>query len=181
MKCSAQPVFLAHKPDKIREIFEIRLPKEIWLRLRDAATRKRKTLSTITRYCTFMLAERSSLRRTRGIEKLIHKDKQDYRRSELLHRHMLCLYGDDAQFLRLTAMKLQVSVSCLVRIALLIFLRQFDMESHSHRSPSEPELFWRGIKRFVKLLYDPTNYGSLPCARAFLLLSFPPEMRWNWP
>ncbi len=38
------------------------------------------------------------------------------------HRHMLCLYGDDERLLRFTALKLNMSVSHLIRFALEWFL-----------------------------------------------------------
>ncbi len=181
MNCSTQPLFLRNKPDHITELWEVRLPVKLWLRIQAIASRKKVTYSTITRYCSFMLAERSSLRGRKAIQKLVRDDRESYRQAELLHRHVACFYGEDVRMLRLAAMQLGVTVSCLIRIALKIFLRHFDMEKHSHLDPSEVALFWRGIKRAIHLIpHHENNHGSFG-KRSFILQSFPPEMRWGWP
>ncbi len=181
MICRTQPNFLADKPDRITELWEVRVPRSLWLRIKAIALQKKVTFSQITRYCSFVLAERSSLRMSRALQKLVMADRMAYREAENLHRHMVCFYGEDVRILRLAAMQLGVTVSCLIRVALHIYLRHFDMEKHNHRNPTDVALFWRGIKRAVNLLLYPENtYGNF-CKRIYLLQSFPPEMRWGWP
>ncbi len=179
MKCQKQPKFLSGKPDKIAELWEVRLPESLWKRLVCIARSNCITYSTVTRYCAFRLAERSTLRQNRCLKMMKQADLQTYK-TEKSHRHMVCLYGQDADLLRLAAMRLGVSVSCLIRLSLRLFLRHFDMESHSHRKPNHAVLFWYGIKRAFELITRVETCLKTFCSTIYYVQSFPPERRWNW-
>ncbi len=181
MICKSQPRFLEDKPDKISDLWEIRLPVTLWQAVHKAARERRVTFSTITRFCLFQLAERSSLRMREAVRKLVQQDRDEYRQASSFHRHVVCLYGEDVQMIRLAAMQLGVTVSCLVRLALRLFLTHFAMEKHNKRQPSDAALFWCGIKRACNLITVPQNYCGIFSSRHFYLQSFPPELRWGWP
>ncbi|MDH4199833.1 MAG: hypothetical protein OEV66_05555, partial [Spirochaetia bacterium] len=42
------------------------------------------------------------------------------------HRHIMCLYGDDEKLIRLAAMRLGITVSHLIRMALYWFLPKLE-------------------------------------------------------
>jgi hypothetical protein len=180
MKCLRQPAFLNDKPTPITEIWEVRLPLSLWQKIQRIATVRRKTFSTITRFCVFQLAERAALRWHKQMVELHQQDSREIRESEI-HRHMVCLYGEDAKLLRLAALELGISVSAFIRLALRIYLRYLAMDLRSGRAVSDALLFWKAIKRWFKIPTSATNHLSLPARRSYFYQSFPPEYRWKYP
>ncbi len=183
MKCTKQPAFLEGKSTPITDVWEVRLPVPLWNRMKAAAKEHRTTFSTITRLCVFELAERSSLR-MRGVFKEMCVANRAECQGADLHRHMVCFYGKDVQLVRMAAMRLGITVSAFIRLALKLYLRHFAVDFHSQRPRVEitPEMiFWKGIKRWISIAITTVNEFSIPLSRKYTFLSFPPESRWGWP
>ena len=96
------------------------------------------------------------------------------------HRHMLCLYGQDADMLRFAAIRLRISVSALIRLSLRLYLKRLAMKFHSKRIDYN-YIFWRGIKRYSDILLTAKNQLTLPWVRNHFYQSFCPGLRWKWP
>ncbi len=180
MKCARQPKFLDGKPTAISEVWEVRMPSSLWREVCSTAQRRGTSFSLISRFCAFALAERNQLRWRRGLSELREIDRDDYA-SGNHHRHLVCLYGEDARLLRLAAIQLEISVSALIRIALRLYLRRLAVDIHSRRYVSDSCLFWKGIKRWIAIPLNATNDLTLPTQRSFTFQSFPPEQRWGYP
>ncbi len=181
MQCRSQPTFLSNKPDKIADVWEVRLPLQIWQQIQGLARRHQVTFSRITRFCLFQLVERSSLRHRAIFRNLAARDKADYGQAEKHHRHLVCLYGEDVKMIRLAAMELKVTVSRLIRMALRLYLRHLVMEKQNCSRVSDEALFWLAIKRANRLLLIPQNFHGTLSSRHYYLQLFPPQMRWGWP
>jgi len=179
MRCRKQPSFLVGKPTPINEIWEVRIPIRLWTEIKKCAQKRKCTLSTITRFCAFALAERSSLKWRNKLWMLHELDKREYRHS-VAHRHLMCLYGDDAKMLRLAAVELGISVSALIRLALRLYLRHIAMENQSKRQITSTDIFWKAIKRWIAIPLFSGNSFSLPAHRQYFYQSFPPEHRWSY-
>jgi hypothetical protein len=180
MKCYKQPSFLRDKPTLITELWEVRLPVRLWQEIRRVARLRHCTYSTITRFCAFRLAERASLRWRKKLLQLRAQDSREYKEGQL-HRHMVCLYGEDAKMLRLAAIEMGVTVSALIRLTLRLYLRRLAMEKHSKRHVSDAFLFWYAIKRWAKITLFACNDYALPAERQYVYQSFPAEWRWSYP
>jgi hypothetical protein len=180
MKCTRQPKFLAGKPTPISALWEVRLPISLWQRVCAIAELRETTFSAITRFCVFALAERNRLRWRKTLSRLKEVDKKEYAEGKH-HRHIVCLYGEDARLLQLAAMELGISVSALIRIALRLYLRRLAAEIHSRRYITDACMFWRGIKRWIAIPLTALNDLTLPTLRSFSFYSFPPELRWGYP
>lgn len=180
MKCPRQPTFLRDKPTPITELWEVRVPIRLWLEIKRVANLRQCTYSKITRFCAFRLAERSSLRWRKRLRELHQQDRREYREGQL-HRHLVCLYGEDAKLLRLAAIEMRLTVSDLIRLALRLYLRRLAMEIHSRRHVSDTFLFWNAIKRWVAIPTFRYNQHGLPAHRQHFYQSFPPDWRWGYP
>lgn len=148
---------------------------DLWQRLRLAAKQRRTTYSNITRYCIFRLAEKQNLRWNplflNAMKSIRMAGKQE------MHRHMVCLYGEDVRLLRIAAMTLGITVSAFVRMALWLYLPRVAMEIRSKRSVSEAELFILGTKRWLSIPMQALNQFGIPHLRQQLFSSFLP---WHW-
>lgn len=181
MQCRKQPKFLENRPTPITDLWEVRLPARLWREIVRIARTRGKTFSTITRFCVFALAERSSLRWHKKFVELHKEDKAELKAAGEIHRHMLCLYGEDVRLIRLAALELKITVSAFIRLALRFYLRYFAMEKQSRRYPNDAKLFWLGIKRWITITLHAVNELSLPDYRRYVHQSFPPEYRWGYP
>ncbi|GAB4423376.1 MAG: hypothetical protein OHK0011_03210 [Turneriella sp.] len=168
------------KPTPITELWEVRLPQRLWLRLRRLAEEQGRTFSTVTRLCAFQLAEKKLERGQKKLQNLINQDKVEYAQGGH-HRHMVCLYGEDARLLRLAALQMGISVSAFIRLALRLYLSLLAMEFQRRGIKSRELVFWKGIKRWIAIPLTALNHLSLPTLRKFTFQSFPPEFRWGWP
>ena len=129
----------------IREVFEIRLRPEVWQRVRKIAQQNQLSYSWIVRLCLFKCFRKGvkidqniiSLRRhLRGEIWQLGQSK--------LHRHMLCLYGDDSNFLRLAASKVGLTITQFVRIALALHLDDVEAELNMNSL----DVVFKGTKMF---------------------------------
>ena len=180
MKCNKQPGFLASKPTPIADLWEVRLPQGLWLRVRNLAMNQGQTFSTVTRLCAFQFAEMNHKNWPRKLAELKRRDKEEYS-GGVHHRHMVCLYGEDARLLRLAALQMGISVSAFIRLALRLNLTKLAVEFHIRGEKFEELIFWKGIKRWIAIPLTALNHLSLPTLRQFTFQSFPPEQRWGWP
>ena len=177
MKCQRQPAFLSDKPTPINDIWEVHLSQRLWRQLACLSRNRACTYSTITRFCVFRLAEPEQLRNFRLFNRLVPKIRRETAQAPALHRHMLCLYGEDIKLLRLAAMRLNMTVSAFIRLALWLYLPRLAMEKNSSRFISPEMLFQLGTKRWMIIPYAALNHECKPAIRHFTFASFPP---WFW-
>ncbi len=177
MKCKKQPDFLANKPVQISDIWEVRLPTRIWNNIRQQAAARKSTLTAITRYCLFRMIEAENLKMRPYLRKCLEQTRAEASASTSLHRHMICFYGDDLVLVKLAAMRLHVTVSALVRIALFIFLPRLAAEIHSRHCVTEENFRLYSIKRWMRIVPSALNLKRVPMLRGFAFASFPP---WFW-
>lgn len=104
--------------------------------------------------------------------------RQVLRNEQTIHRHVVCLYGDDARFLALAAMTLRMSVSELIRIALWLYLPRLALGIHNRKYVSDAALFWRGIKQWLAISLTGNNLMRTPAIRRCTFASFLPAHWW---
>ena len=178
MRCQKQPAFLTNRPIQIADIWEVHLSSNLWIRLKQTARSRKSTLSRVTRYCVFRLVRNENLTWRKTIGKA-HATLKAQKGS--VHRHVVCLYGEDVVFWQLAATKLRISVSALIRIALYLYLPRLAMEIHSKKSVSATEFFWNGIKCWQNVFFRGLNHLGTPAIRQQTLQSFMPWQWWNTP
>ena len=181
MKCLKQPAFLANKPAKISNLWEVQLSRKLWQSLAGMAKLRRTSYSTITRYCVFRLVEQQNLRTLPLYTSVLNQIREEMRETPTKHRHMVCLYGDDEVLIRIAAMRLGITVSALIRLALWLYLPRIAMEKHSPKSVGDDTLFWRGIKRWAQIRCNAFNTLGIPTLRTFTFNSFAPQTWWPRP
>jgi len=160
----------------IDSILEIRLNAETWKRITRIAKIKKKSYSWVVRYAVFRLINRknpvkyiqgwTSVDRHRKFKELNEIIKNGAKRDEStskMHRHKLCLYGDDELFIRLSAAMLHCTMTHLVRLAMEWNLselerRTFGKSGRFHRS----SFFWLGIKLFQAVELHSLNTSERP-------------------
>ncbi|AFM11927.1 hypothetical protein [Turneriella parva] len=178
MKCSKQPAFLTNKPAKISNLWEVHLSQKLWQSLASLAKLRRCSYSTITRYCVFRLAEQQNLRCLALYTNVLNQIRDDMRQTPTKHRHVVCLYGEDEVLIRMAAMRLGITVSAFIRLALWLYLPRIAMEKHSLRSVSDYALFWRGIKRWAQIRCSAMNTLGIPTLRTYTFSNFKPQEWW---
>ncbi|MDH5718181.1 MAG: hypothetical protein OEZ22_11170 [Spirochaetia bacterium] len=141
MKCRKQPLWAK---TEIKNVWEVRMDLSTWKNIQSTAKIHSKSYSWIVRYCVFQLSNKKNLRWTKKLSNT-HKDIK-LNKNNKIHRHQLCLYGDDEMLLRNSAMILSTSVSQLIRISIAMFLDRLLKEK-----TSKENLFWYGIKLFSKI------------------------------
>jgi len=111
---------------KINEVFEIRLRVEHMQKIFELAKMHKITLSWVTRICLFKLIRHCSDLKSK-VQLVNAKEKEDLKNDKekniKLHRHSLCLYGSDSVRVRFLAADLGLTITQLVRIALVLFLK----------------------------------------------------------
>jgi len=177
MKCTRQPKFLANKPVQISDTWEVRLSPRIWNNIRQLAVSRQSTLTAVTRYCLFSMIEVPNLRMRRPLRQCLQQTINEARSSNTLHRHIICFYGEDLVLVKLTAMRLGVTVSALVRIALCLFLPRLAAEIQNRHYVSEEHYYTHSIKRWMRIVPSALNLDRIPMMRGFAFASFPP---WFW-
>ena len=179
MKCQRQPNILKNKPAKIAEVWEVHLTQAMFAAVKAEAHRRTCSYSAVTRFCVFYLAERAGLRSFDFFRRRIGVQNKELSRSASKQRHMVCLYGEDAKLLRLAAMRMGITVSAFIRLALELYLPQLAAEIHSRKSVSELQFANYSIKRWKTIPLIAVNRFCLPSVRHFLFNGFPPEERWG--
>ncbi len=160
----------------IHDIWEVRLDKKIIERLRRLAIQRRTTMSWLARYCIFKLVHKKKIHINKFHE-MVDEFRADRPPFRELGRFYICFYGDDILWVKMKAGQLGVTVSMLVRVALL---RYIDSLEGVQRVPAW-RLFWYGLK-FNKTvdIHRQRNHRSL--VKEFLISrSFSLEDFWGIP
>lgn len=178
MQCRAQPRLLARKSLLISDLLEIRLAPLQWNRIKIAACQRRRTYSTITRYCVLRLATKCSLRWTARLQKTTVAVRAGLAAAQETHRHMMCLYGDDVKIIRVAAMELGLTITAFVRLAIELFLLTPAMEKHSPWVVSNQKLTWEGIRLTDSVQIFAVNGGDRPFYRHLTCIPFAIESYW---
>jgi hypothetical protein len=165
MQCRKQPRFLENKPVEITRLLEVRLAPIHWNRIKLASWQRRRTYSTITRYCTLRLARKCSLRWTPKLRQVAVGVRQGLAIAKDMHRHMMCLYGEDEKLIRLAAMELGLTITAFVRLAIELYLSTLVMEKHNQRLITNAELTWEGIRIIENVEIFAVNSGTRPFYR----------------
>ncbi|AFM13481.1 hypothetical protein Turpa_2842 [Turneriella parva DSM 21527] len=179
MKCKSQPAFLKHRPAKIEDIWEVRLAEPLWNRIGRSSRKYGVSFSEISRYCVFRLAEKGCGLKKERFKKILADLRETHACKAALHRHMVCFYGEDIKLVRLAALEMGVTVSTLVRLALMLYLPRLEMEIHNEKAVTAQELFWLGIKRWIQVAQTKINNLGVPTFRHFSFSSFPPTNWWG--
>ena len=115
----------------IDNVLEIRLPCLTWNKIKWVAACKNRSYSWVVRYAIFRMIKRSGQfhpdaeilgmrsKKVARLNELVRDERVD---SVKKHRHRLCLYGEDELFIRLSAAKLECTMTHLVRLALALYL-----------------------------------------------------------
>ncbi len=178
MKCLRQPKFLAGRTVRIANLWEVHLSSRYWQRIQTIALLRRRTYSTVTRFCVLRLARKCTLRWTKKLGQAFVASKRKHQLENAKHRHMLCLYGDDEKIIRLAAMELGVTVSAFVRLALELYLDLLAMEKHSNRGITDGDLTCEAIRLIQTIEIFAENGGPYPFARILSCQRFEPESYW---
>jgi hypothetical protein len=178
MICRKQPAFLTNKPVKITNLLEIRLAASHWRRIVELARRRRRTYSTITRYCVLRLVRKCSLRWTPRMQKAHARITGELTRIPAQHRHMLCLYGEDEKLIRLAALDLGITLTAFVRLALALYLENLAMEKRSHRFVTDERLKWEAIRFIEKIHIFATDHSGYPLLRDMTCIGFALATYW---
>lgn len=176
MKCRRQPPFLKDKPTPIEDLWEVHLVNTIWEKIRLIARKQKVSYSTVARYCIFRFVERKDLKMDKHCKSLYLKNKRQQAGAQASHRHLVCLYGEDVVMLRLAAIRLKISVSALIRLALALYLPRLAMENRSNRVSPE-ELFVLGIKRWLRIEQTELHWHGIPAIHQSTFSMFLP---WQW-
>lgn len=178
MKCHRQPKFLQERQVKIASVIEVRLAPRQWNRIKIAVWHRRRTYSTITRFCVMKLARKCSLRWTARLLSARQSVKRGMEIAEDTHRHMMCLYGEDEKVIRLAAMDLGVTISAFVRLAIELYLHALAMENHSRSRVSNSDLTAEGIRFTQEVQIYATNGGPYPYLRTLSCIPFNLDSYW---
>ena len=177
MKCCRQPPFLTGKPTPIEDVWEVHLISAVWKKLTQIAKQRKVSYSTVARYCIFSFVEQKELKMKKAWLGLHAQNRASLAKENAIHRHLVCLYGEDVVMLRLAAIRLQISVSALIRLALVLYLPSLAMENHSTQFVNSEELFYLGIKRWLRIEQTELHLHALPVIHQFTFSMFLP---WQW-
>ena len=148
-----------------------------WQKLTLIAKQRKVSYSTVARYCVFRLIEQKELKMNEAWLDLHAQNRASLAEENAIHRHLVCLYGEDVVMLRLAAIRLRISVSALIRLALVLYLPTLAMENHSSRTVNSEELFYLGIKRWLRIEQTELHMHGLPVIHQFTFSMFLP---WHW-
>jgi len=178
MKCTRQPRFLENKSVKITNVWEVRLASRHWHRIQHFAALRRRTYSTITRYCVLRLARKCSLHWTPRLKAANATVRKDLVPARSTHRHMLCLYGEDEKLIRVAAMDLGLTVAGFIRLALELYLDALAMEKHSNPIVTNEALTWEAIRLIEEIQIFAENTAIWPAQRLLNCFRFAFESYW---
>ncbi len=167
----------------IAKVLEIRLPQDTWRKIVRVSHLKQTSYSWVVRYCLFRLIQHKNVfdfmagkslsqyhkkRKIRHFLLLNHNVSQQ-KNLRGMHRHKLCLYGDDAFYIRAIACKLDITMTHLVRLALAWNLNRLERAvtlSHSRQGSRFHRLsfYWLGIKVYNGVEF-PTKNTAHTCVQ----------------
>jgi hypothetical protein len=165
MKCLRQPIFLVGKPVQIANVLDVHLPAAQWRMIVQLAHKRRRTFSMMTRFCVLRLVNKCHLVWTKKLERAHKAAKLRIsiaRAAGPLHRHQMCLYGDDEKLIRVAAMDLGITMSAFIRLALELYLHLLAMEKHSKRQVTDPDLVEGAIRLVETITIFASKAGPFP-------------------
>jgi hypothetical protein len=165
MKCLRQPRFLAGKPVQIANVLDVHLSAEQWRTIVHLARKRRQTFSMMTRFCVLRLANKCHLVWTKKLERAHQEAKVRISRAPTsgpIHRHQMCLYGDDEKLIRVAAMDLGITMSAFIRLALELYLPLLAMEKQSRRYVAFPDLVENAIRLVQTITIFASKAGPYP-------------------
>ncbi len=160
------------RPVKITSVLEVHLAARRWVRIITLAAGRGQTLSTMTRFCVLRLARKINLRWTPVLVRAYGMTKKEMHRADGVHRHVMCLYGEDEMLIRLAAMRLRITMSAFIRLALELFLERLAMEKQSSRFITNENLKWQSIRFIEKVVTHTQNLFARPDTHRFSWLNF---------
>ncbi|HRP70679.1 MAG TPA: hypothetical protein PLY93_14225 [Turneriella sp.] len=169
---------MAKRSVKITNIIEVHLPQQQWERIITLAVARKKTFSTMTRYCVLRLVRKVNLRWTPVLIKAHGKAKREMQMGDSVHRHVMCLYGEDEMLIRLAVMRLSITMSAFIRLALELFLPRLAMEKHGYSFITDEQLKWQAIRFVEKFTLTTQNIDSRPYTHRFNWLAFALSTYW---
>lgn len=178
MKCQRQPRFLEGRPVQISNVLEVRLAPLHWNRIKICAWQRRRSYSTITRYCVMKLARKCALRWTVKMRAATRSVREGLNIAQDVHRHMVCLYGEDEKLIRLAAMDLGITMTAFVRLGIELYLPALAMEKRSYRNITDADLTWEGVRFIEKVQIFAVNGGPWPFARDLSCQRFDLDSYW---
>lgn len=141
---------------EISSLWEVHLDTVLWKRIVLLANRHNSSFTWITRYCVFRLARKKNLYMRNAMK--IHSNKiKSLQKNVPLHRHLICLYGDDEKLLRMAAIQLGITVSHMIRIALHWFLPKLE-----NKTAKWEHLYYHGTKICRHFSLKRTNTFKIP-------------------
>jgi len=145
----------------IDSILEINLSIETWEKVKTIAEITHSSYSWVVRYALFRLIKKKNFMKfilnKQIIEKFekVNAEAQRKGRCKNMHRHKLCLYGEDELFIRITAAQMNFSMTHLVRLSLEWYLDDIlravlknDRYSSSSKRHFDAAWYWLGIKHY---------------------------------
>lgn len=163
---------------QINNLLEIRLAPIHWNRIKLCAWQRRRTYSTITRYCVLKLARKCALQWTPKMRAATKSVREGLNIAMEMHRHMVCLYGEDEKLIRLAAMDLGITLTGFVRLAIELYLPLLAMEKRSRRIIDDVDLTWEGIRFIESMQIFGVNGGPWPVARDLSCHRFDIDSYW---
>ena len=133
----------------IQNVWEVKIQQDVWEKIQSLAQTKEVTYSWIVRFCVFRAITTNkkpdfdvenptatgAISASAGVPENETLDDPEKK----LHRHKLCLYGEDEKLLRISAMEQGITVSAFIRLCLDQFLGTIENVEYA-------ELFSKGIK-----------------------------------
>lgn len=178
MKCLKQPRFLEGKPIRITSILEARLAPIQWNSIKIAVSQRRRTYSTISRYCVLRLAKKCNLRWTRKLHDTQIGVERGIAHAREFHRHQMCLYGEDEKLIRLAALELGITMTAFIRLAIQLYLPTLAMINRGHNFVTDSRLTEEGIRLIQKVQIFARNGGPYPLLRTLCCVYFDPLSYW---
>lgn len=130
LKEAKKPFNNANSSADITGIIEILMPLFLWERMKNIKNvNPRLTYSWISRYALFRLlrhANHKNFLQNAKFRKLQKQERAFSKNRKKCHRHSLCFYGEDEEVIRQLSLQLRIDVSTLVRIALLLYLKELE-------------------------------------------------------
>jgi len=150
-----------YKKERVRidNILEIRLDCKTWERISQIAVFKGKSFSWVVRFAVFRFIKRKDVvtfirtptrwAKYQSLSDLAKKQAS----ARAIHRHKLCLYGNDEFLIRMTAAMLCCTMTHLVRLSLEWNLGELERSAVLPGRFHRLVWYWMGIKLFrdVKL------------------------------
>lgn len=170
---------MAGREIQISNILEARLAPSQWNRIKIAAWQRRKTYSTITRYCVLKLARKTTLKWTTKLRQTTQGVEQGLNIAKDMHRHLVCLYGEDEKLIRLAAIELGLTLTAFIRLAIELYLQTLAMVNRNQRFVSNDHLTWEGIRFTESVQIFATNSGDWPAIRSLNFVCFEIDSYWR--